>query len=403
MIFGSLMYMAEGGEDLKTFNLGGRWNDDTKVYERKVGRQWTGSYWNPVWEESPFQSIPHAFWWAMVTATTVGYGDDYPTTTLGYIVGTATMVFSMVILALPVGVMGGTFSQEWEKYELEKKEKAEIVEREMAFITRAIKKLDPKKIAPLILVEVWHSHPGLRTPSDQRPPAATFLGKATFAIKVPPNQSVTEEFNLSLEDNPSIVKRRVAGRVRVKYEWDPGLEPLKRSGTNSKLSLPAFNSEGVAEDFNIQGKLRVTLVSAEKLINLDCNGAYVNPYCTVLCFPSYSRSKGGPQYNIWRTPVVRNKLNPQWNARHIFTFNWVPVRKTQAGASPGRESTASSDSLVKASQLDQVLRLLYDVAGELKQQRGSLKHVREDVRTVAGRVDQLTMVHNASAAAVHMS
>lgn len=54
-------------------------------------------------------SIPDAMWWAMATITTVGYGDVYPVTVLGRIIGACTMISGIVMIALPVGIIATAF------------------------------------------------------------------------------------------------------------------------------------------------------------------------------------------------------------------------------------------------------------------------------------------------------
>jgi len=65
------------------------------------------------WEVSPFTDIPYAFWWFFATATTVGYGDVYPTTTFGRCLGLVTFYVGIILLALPITIIGGYFSKHY--------------------------------------------------------------------------------------------------------------------------------------------------------------------------------------------------------------------------------------------------------------------------------------------------
>ncbi|MEN0002946.1 MAG: ion transporter [Bacteroidota bacterium] len=62
---------------------------------------------------SDFSSIPRSIYWAIVTLTTVGYGDITPVTAVGQMLSAVVMVLGYAILAVPTGIVSAEFiSQE---------------------------------------------------------------------------------------------------------------------------------------------------------------------------------------------------------------------------------------------------------------------------------------------------
>jgi voltage-gated potassium channel len=58
-----------------------------------------------------FGSIPDSMYWAIITLTTVGYGDAVPITPAGKLVAGFTAVMGLVMLALPVGIIATAFAE----------------------------------------------------------------------------------------------------------------------------------------------------------------------------------------------------------------------------------------------------------------------------------------------------
>ena len=104
-------------------------------------------------QQNGFDNIPKSIYWAVVTLTTVGYGDVVPLTTLGKTVAVFIMLLGYAIIAVPTGIVSSEMSKNRnDKEQLENQE--EILEKEEEIIAKdneILKKLEAleKKIDQL--------------------------------------------------------------------------------------------------------------------------------------------------------------------------------------------------------------------------------------------------------------
>jgi hypothetical protein len=113
LVFGTLIWFAERGTLFRIGDDNCPLADLCSAGPIRVRQFPDGSFESAA---SPFESIPLSFWWVIVTITTVGYGDFFPVTSLGYAVGSVTILYGAMVFALPVGIIGTTFSRAYDQF-----------------------------------------------------------------------------------------------------------------------------------------------------------------------------------------------------------------------------------------------------------------------------------------------
>ena len=104
-------------------------------------------------QPAAFGSIPAAMWWAIVTLTTTGYGDEVPITLTGRLLGAVTMMAGIGMVALFTGILANGFAQETRRRDFLRT--CELVARLPLFqslgafpIAEITKLLRPERLAP---------------------------------------------------------------------------------------------------------------------------------------------------------------------------------------------------------------------------------------------------------------
>ncbi|WP_075555826.1 ion transporter [Parabacteroides timonensis] len=68
--------------------------------------------------DTQFNNIPNCIYWAIVTMTTVGYGDITPVTPVGRFISACVMLIGYTIIAVPTGIVSATMMKEHRKRSL---------------------------------------------------------------------------------------------------------------------------------------------------------------------------------------------------------------------------------------------------------------------------------------------
>jgi hypothetical protein len=288
-----------------------------------------------------------------------------------------------------VGVIGGTFLQVWDDFTKTKKTEAEMLRREMVYVSRAIQRIEPAKVSRLVLLEVWNDDGTCEllpnSPED-------FMGEVRVELELPQFAAIKgRELRLRLEPNPHVVKREVAGQIFIRYDWDPA-----SCITNDGLGDVEHDSAPTQK--LLHGMLRLQVLGASGLINVDWgrHGGTSSPYVMVVCYPTSPAFEDQLQPSVWRTPTAPHTMFPSWgDCFHSFAYLWcVPEHTAEHRAlmsdtigddNPSPTGRSGADTPSNA----QVVHMLSQLTSSLPKLTSSLAQIQEEVQHLSGRVDRL--------------
>ena len=94
---------------------------------------------------SPFTSSLMGMYWAVVTMTTVGYGDIFPVSNEGRMVAVTCMVVGMLFMSLPIAIIGSKVTLEYTK--LENTQAAEKIKRKTKALEKRVTSVAGKTVS----------------------------------------------------------------------------------------------------------------------------------------------------------------------------------------------------------------------------------------------------------------
>lgn len=147
------------------------------------------------YKPTQFENVPLGIWWAVVTLTTVGYGDYYPVTTPGYIVGALCAMCGLLLLSMPIAIIATNFNDYYNQNKIREKQ----LNRKKDIFNKIRKLFRNKNI-----VNVRNREPISPAAVSSRPPESTRTMLVAEQTKTPTepetNKPMSRKINVSFKN-----------------------------------------------------------------------------------------------------------------------------------------------------------------------------------------------------------
>ncbi|XP_029008483.1 potassium voltage-gated channel subfamily D member 2-like isoform X3 [Betta splendens] len=221
---------------------------------------------------SKFTSIPAAFWYTIVTMTTLGYGDMVPKTIVGKVFGSICSLSGVLVIALPVPVIVSNFSRIYHQSQRAEKRRAQRASKE------AGQALVGKAASPPF--ESQHHH------------LLHCLEKTT-------NHEFVDEQTFQANCMEISVMNKSGSRASSLSSSPHGLGSCcsRRHRKKSSFSLPSTNNQELStiqiRERPVANRYRSSLnAKLDETVPLKCDDPYISPSMVTLSAPVVTSSDG---------------------------------------------------------------------------------------------------------------